>query len=164
MISRTFLTISLLASALAISPSPVWAKDQKKVSPAELLKRLQEAGDEPQEEEAFVWPEDLPKDLPLYPGIKHEPLKLMEGYYRFNIQAPTSDRAAIIETFREQGKEKGWTVKADKKESEVTHHFHFTKEGGNLIIKVTSDGVDTKAVYFEFMTDEFIEKVQKRRQ
>lgn len=157
MISRTFLTISLLASTLAISPAPLWAKDKTKPSTAE-------AADEQEQEEAFAWPEDLPKDLPLYPGIEHEPLKLMEGYYRFNIEAPTSDRAAIIETFREQAKKKGWTAKADQKESEVTHHFHFTKDGGNLVIKVTNDGVDTKTVYFEFMTDEFIKKVKERRQ
>lgn len=159
-------TLLFLSLFLPLSTVPALWAEEEQLTPAEMLKRLQEKGGEQKEDAeaaASAWPDGLPKDMPLYPGVEHEPLQMFDGYYRFNIQAPTSDRASIIETFREEAKKKGWTVKQDQKESENTHAFHFTKGNGNLVVKVSNDGVETKAVYYEFMTDEFMESVRKRR-
>lgn len=161
-------SIPLFLSLFALSTLPAPAEERPLLTPAEMAKKLaeqqsEESGEEENNKEVHEWPEGLSKDLPLYPGVEHHPVFMgFKGYYRWNIQAPTSDRAKIIEILR-QGATNGWTVTGDQKQSENTHLLQFSKEGQNVVVNVSNDGTETKTVYYEFMTDEFKESVSKGR-
>ncbi len=158
-------SIPLFLSLFVLSTLPVHAEERPLLTPAEMAKKLQAQEDEETivEEEAYEWPEELSKDLPLYPGVEHRPVFMgFKGYYRWNIEAPTSDRTKIIETIR-QGATNGWKITGDQKQSENIHLLQLSKEGQNVVVTVSNDGVDTRSVYYEFMTDEFKESASKRR-
>ncbi|HWL51403.1 MAG TPA: hypothetical protein VNQ90_03155 [Chthoniobacteraceae bacterium] len=160
----SFSTSLLLSLAFVAAPS-LQAQEREWLRPAEMLKKLQEADDDKEEggDDEHPWPEGLPKDLPLYPGVTHQPVFLgVAGYYRWNIQAPTSDRAAIIETVR-QGEVHGWKLTDDQKQSVNIHLFQFSREGESLVVTVSNDGTETKTVFYEFMTDAFKEAASRGR-
>lgn len=160
------LSTSFVLSLVMASAPSLQAEERKLLTPAEMLKKLQEADDEEEvqgESDEHPWPEGLPKDLPLYPGVEHRPVFLgVAGYYRWNIQAPTADRARIIGTLR-QGATNGWKLTEDHEQSENLHLLQFSRGDQHVVVTVSNDGIETKTVSYEFMTDEFRKRASKGR-
>lgn len=152
--------ISLAAAVAIIGGGLFYLRSDKDEQPANGQNSISSDATNETEDDDYSLTVDvnsLRDDLPLYPGVKHEPLPMMgEGYYRWNIEAPESDMTTVSNDIKKLAADKGWT-QAGGTTGAVTHEHVFEKDGDKVVVTVRADGDDKRPVYYEFMTKKFME-------
>ena len=111
--------------------------------------------------EAQVDQSGLPADVPFYLGQRNEDAaSLAPGYWRWNSVDSTSSHAQIITNVKQAAQDNGWEVTSEQKQSASTYLMVLSKDGNEVVVTINPEG-DTHRVFYEYLSEAFIE-VQKK--